>query len=549
MVRALTHRRFTVPNSLAELNQYSNTSVVYNDDRDYAITFSANAASNTSITINEDQSFVVPTGIDIVSVLSQPSEIIYNIDAPGGTGYWPTLPVGITSTKVGNVFSIRGTFSGDTWTAAKGLTLTFPDQEADFSFTANIQYPDPANTLATLTHSWSNNVDIDQTYADFTATQAYTYAEDSPVTFVYNILDNDPTATSYTLTFDQISGTAGVITINGMSAGIGNVATLTGNLTAVNTANVSFWPYPDSNSTVEITISGSKINGLGNISFASNVLTTSTCTSTHDEYSLTDNYTYAENTTTNLVFDVLDQDASNPTYTITLAQSSGSTGMFYINNVAQGVGNSAVVVGNISTVNAANVAFLPAVDTAGNVALTYTQSKTTPYYTNFVQANAVPMSLTCNTTYNDYSLTTSYGYAEDTGNVLAFQITDPDTRATSYTVSFEQTSGNLGVFTVNGVSQGIGNAVVLSNTRANINTANVAFFPPPDYTGAIGIVYNQIKTNSVYGNVTQASNVPVTFNCVTSNDEYTLTTSYGYAEDVATTLGFEITDTDPDAIS
>jgi len=532
-----------VSNSLTDLNQYANTSVIYTDNRAYSITFSANAASNTSTTIGEDQSFVVPAGINIASVISQPGNITYNVmagTAGNVVGTWPTLPIGISNVSSGNVFSIRGTFDNVTWTAVKGLTLTYPDKETNFSFTANLVYPNTANVSLNNTWSWTNAVTVANTNPDLTLTTSYNWAEDISTTFVYSVDDLDPTAT-YTLTFDQFSGTNGVISVNGTSPGVGNTATVTGNRAAVNSAAVVFNPYPDATDNVQVYVSAVKSNPFGNVTFASNVVANLTCNSTHSDYSLTTAYNYAEDATTPMVFSILDTDPTATSFTVKFDQTSGNTGAFFVNGVSQGVGNLTFS-NSKANINAANVSFLTPPDYTGNVGLTYSQIKSKPFFGNVTTVDNVAITMTCTSTHADYSLTTAYNFAEDAATDLVFDILDTDVRATGYTVGFAQTSGTPGLFFVNGINQGIGNSAIFSNSKANINSANVSFVPYPDATANVGLAYTQVKTNSVFGNVTQVLNEPITLTCTSTHSDYNLTTAYNYTEDGNVQLAYEITD-------
>lgn len=498
-----------MPNTLSDLNQYANTSVVYTDDRAYSITFSANAASNTSTTINEDQTFVVPTGINITNVISQPGNITYTVSGSTANivASWPNpLPTGISNTSPGNgVYSITGTFDGVTWAAAKQLSLTAPDRETPFTFVGNIQYPNPANTAQTSSWSWTNSVTIANTNPDLSLTTSYNWAEDTPTTFVYSIQDLDPTAT-YTLTFDQFSGTSGIITVNGNSFGLGNTATVTGNRAAVNAANVVFNPYPDATDNVGVYVSAVKTNPFGNVVFANNVVTSLNCTSTHSDYSLTTDYTYTEDTTTNMVFDILDTDTTATGYTVRFDQVSGNTGVFFVNGTSQGVGNAAVLSNSKANINAANVSFLPAPDDTGNIGINYTQIKTTPLFGNVTQVSNVAVNLTNIGSHVENSLQSTTTYNENTR--LPITITDTDARATSYTMTLLQTQGNIGTFLQGNTVVSLANVpLTISNTRTNINSSNISWQPVNNNTGNVTLQVSQSKVNSIYGNVTQLSNV------------------------------------------
>jgi len=511
-----------VPNSLTELNQYANTSAPYTDTRAYAITFSANAAANTSTTIDEDQSFVLPTGIDIASVLSQPGNITYSINtavAGNVVATWPTLPWGVSNTVTANTVSITGVFSGESWLQAKAVSIVMPDRETATTLPATISYPNPANTAQTLTWSWTNSITIANTNPDLTLTNAYNFAEDVGTPFVFSVDDLDPTAT-YTLTFDQSTGNTGIITVNGVSAGLGNIATLAGNRATVNAGNVTFFPEPDSASNAQVLVSAVKTNPFGNVTFANNVVCNLTCTSSHSQYSLTTAYNFAEDVTTDMVYSITDTDPQATGYSVTFAQSTGNTGVFFVNNVSQGVGNAAVITGSKATVNAANVAFLPPPDYTGNVGLTYTQIKNNLWFGNITQAANLPVSLTCNATHTNYNFATSGTYDEDTFKSFSNLIGDTDARATSYSTSLQQTSGNVGTWYLNGAIVGPANTVLsFSNSKSNINSANIQYLPAVDNTGNITITYNQSKVNSVFGNITQAANLAGNYTIGNTNPE------------------------------
>lgn len=502
-----------MPNTLSDLNQYANTSVVYQDDRDYSITFSANATANTSSTIDEDQVLIVPTGIDITSVISQPGNIVYTVSGSTANivASWPTpLPLGISNTSPGNgVYSITGIFDGVTWSQAKQLALVAPDRETTFTFVGNIQYPNPANTAQTSSWSWSNSVDIANTNPDLTLTTSYNWAEDTPTTFVYSIDDLDPSAT-YTLTFDQYAGTPGIITVNGTPFGIGNTATVTGNRAAVNSAAVVFNPYPDAVDAVNVYVSAVKSNPFGNVTFADNTITALNCNSTHEDYSLTTAYDYAEDSdTVDLEFEILDTDTTATNYTVTIDQVTGSTtGVFFVNGVSQGIGNAVQLSNSKANINAANVAYLPAVDYSGNIGLQYSQSKTTPLFGNVTQVSNVSIALTNTSAHEEYAFQTTGTYDESTLKSFANLVTDIDSRASSYTISLQQTIGDIGKWYVNGGLVGnASTALIFSNSKANINSVNIEYLPALSQTGNIAITYNQSKINSVFGNVIQANNI------------------------------------------
>ena len=322
-----------------------------------------------------------------------------------------------------------------------------------------------------------------------------------------------------------------------------NVTQQLSRLSAIGTVNLSPRPDADFNFVVAQAISSDTHGPSG---FDGTVLQTVELPvnvgNTSGEYSLTTTYSYSEDAAQTLAFSILDQDTTVTAYNLNIAQSSGTTGMFYVDNVSQGLGNAVVISASKSTINSKTVKFLPYADFTGTVGLTFTLTKDNYKGNSVVIANAIPITMTCGTTHTDYTLTTTVGYTEDTPVQLTFAVTDTDANASSFVSRFDQTSGNTGVFIVNGASQGPGNAAILANSKVNINAANVSFLPYPDYTGAVTIGYTQSKTNSVFGNVTTASNVAVNLTCTTPVADYSLTTAYTYAQSQNTAMVRAVTD-------
>jgi hypothetical protein len=128
--------------------------------------------------------------------------------------------------------------------------------------------------------------------------------------------------------------------------------------------------------------------------------------------------------------------------------------------------------------------------------------------------------LTCSNTQTNYNFATTGTYDEDTlKTILGNTITDVDSRATSYTVSLQQISGNTGQWYVNGNLIGYANsAYTLSNSKATINSANLQYLPALDNTANVTISYKQYKINSVFGNIAQA-NVSAVYSIGNTNSE------------------------------
>lgn len=181
-------------------------------------------------------------------------------------------------------------------------------------------------------------------------------------------------------------------------------------------------------------------------------------------------------------------------------------------------GNSIYIDGTPSSLNSqitsGALKFLPASDLVSNVGNAI----------NFSIGNATTVISTANaniqigTAHDEYNWPGTGTYDEDTKRSFGNTITDLDTRATSYSVAFQQTSGNIGKFYVNNVLTGNANVLLsLSNSKVNINNS-VAWLPPIDYTGNATITYSQTKVLPT-GNVLQANAVVSTLSIGNTNPE------------------------------
>jgi hypothetical protein len=172
-----------VPNTLAQLNSFSNQSYAFEDQRAYSITFSANATSNQSVAVAEDVSFTSPVGIDITGMISQPGNITYNINTSniGANAIltWPALPSSVSSSNPSTgVYRVTGIMDNVVWDQIKNPTILAKDQAANFVYSANIQYPSTANIANTNTWSWTNSVTISNTHSELSNATNFTYDED-----------------------------------------------------------------------------------------------------------------------------------------------------------------------------------------------------------------------------------------------------------------------------------------------------------------------------------------------------------------------------------
>lgn len=546
-----------MPNTLTQLNQFSDSGVRFEDQRPYSITFSANAAANTSTSIAEDQTFVVPTGIDITNVISQPGNITYTVTASGignVVGSWPSpLPVGVSNTSSGNTFRITGSFNSDTWNVAKNLSLNVPDREENFSVVGNITYPNPSNVSANSSWSWTNNVVVTSTNQDWTNITL-------PRTYVKN--NYDPLFTANVPAISDDSGNTYVVKMT-TSANIGMI-TLSDNL-----VSPGDWSY--ANRTFEFSGNRNQVNSmLGNVRFIAHANTTSAAnislvstTTPDDEFSTTFPLTYQlathlykpeldisynEDQTTPVVDGanialvrttthwsepwavVISQQVNdNPVNNLAKLSGTGWSQQSGLNPAyPQAIYRSTPAVTTLSalldrantftTVNPIEAAPDAAVDyqlrveTGAEIEVSGAWLSTPEVFIRGVFVDE---------THDDFNFPVTGTYTENTlvamPNPLITDLdptvsTDPAFNA--FFAYITQESGADGAFFVNGSQTPIEGrlaftsnppGVQMANVKSNINSYNIEFMPPVNSTEPVVLRYQQYKSNALSGNVAQAN--------------------------------------------
>lgn len=177
-------------NSLTELNNFSNIRLPYQDQRPWAIEFSANAAPTQYVAITEDAAVVAPAAIDIVRTQSfqetgiNGGNVIFTIDASSVAGNivfeWPApAPSGVTySTPAPKVYRAQGTISPIFWNNIKNPSIIAKDVANNFSFTSNITYPSVANIQVANSWSWTTQVTV-TAGGELTTPAGFVYDEDT----------------------------------------------------------------------------------------------------------------------------------------------------------------------------------------------------------------------------------------------------------------------------------------------------------------------------------------------------------------------------------
>lgn len=498
-------------NSLSQLNTFSNQSLTFEDQRAYSITFSANATSNQSVATSEDASFTSPVGINITGVISQPGNIVYNINTSniGANAIltWPTLPGNVTtSTPSAGVYQLQGFLDATVWDQIKNPTILAKDVANNFSYSANIQYPSMANTALTNTWSWTNNVTISNTHSELSSATGFSYNEDVPMT-----IPGTPTITdvysgplNHTLVITpNIANAVFSLSMTGNTSlnPVTKALTIVDSKANINTGLGNLWliPYPDTN--LNYSINYSLTNPVSNLN--TQVNQAANIGNTETDFTMTTSYTYAEGAATQLVFAVDDGDTTATSFTIAVDQILGTDGIFFVNNSNFGVGNAASFTGNRTAFNNANITFLPNPDAADTIQIRADVYKTNAVG-NITVASNVVSTITNTSSHAQFSMPSTF---DENTKTSAIQITDTDPNATNYLITLLQTSGNTGSwFLGNSYVSAANSLLSLSNSRANINSANVQFMPAITDTGNVQFTLNQSKTNTYFGNIVQAAN-------------------------------------------
>jgi len=496
------------------------TTVNFNDESLYAIVFGTNAG-NTTANVDSYGSANISKQTPLNSITDAVRDLLIDVQfsnvgnvSMAYVGTWANVGLLQVSPAAWRVNGIRSVaqyneaFANVRYTDLNGAQVTSPE----YSYITTV------NDQSGNTRTWNTSVNV-LVQPTISITGNLVYNEDTITPLTQVSIAVDPGSSTVFRMFANTIPTYGSMTdgvVTGNSVYIdGNVSSLNSQIAA---GDIKFWPASDFVSNV-----GNAINI--NLATANTSVGTANVNiqigSQDTEYTLTTNYNYTEDAGVRMVYAVTDADTRALGYTITFNQATGNTGQFAVNNVLQGIGNAAVITGTKANVNVANVTFLTYPDTIGNVGLTYSQVKSLNTG-NVTQAANIAISAVCTNSHSQYTFATSGTYPEDNFLVIGDVgnlISDIDPRATSYSISLSQSTGNVGKWYVNDALYSNSNVTLnLSNTKANINSANIKFLPAVDSTANLTFVYNQVKVNNAFGNITQAANVTGVYTCITNNE-------------------------------
>jgi len=157
--------------TLLELNNFSDGTFTFTDNRPSDVLFSFPTARDIEKTITE-QSFSVERLIDIIEVI-KPAEArcSYSIDVsavPGATVNWSVIPSGCSVSIYNQVYTIDGIDSRDIWDQVAAPTITVPATFfGSFFYYGTINY---TNDNTPKTKSWQVGMYIPETICEAVAT-------------------------------------------------------------------------------------------------------------------------------------------------------------------------------------------------------------------------------------------------------------------------------------------------------------------------------------------------------------------------------------------
>lgn len=513
-----------MPNTLTQLNTFSNSGVIYEDQRPYSITFNPNSPSNPSVAVNEDVAFQSPVGTNIVGIVSAPSPQTYNIDlssfGSNASLTWSALPTGVSILNPGgNVYSVTGYFSPETWDQVKGPMIRVKDQGTNFSYTANIQYPDPANVANVAVKSWTVNAVVTASEELSNASDwSYVKNETGTIVGAPQIIDAYSGPGAYTVTVTP-STTAAVNILSALGTGadisfnpVTKVLTITGEKAGVNNrlAAIRFTPATDSIQSVVLTytlvnpisgLSTSKTQNITALEAAFNIGLSS----------------YSEDAGAALQYSVVDQSATATNFTIQVAQSVPDSavrkGYFHLNG--SNVGNTVSWSGTKTQVNTANVWYFPPVDWEANISLSVNQSKIDNGNTVIQHTNDTWV-LTNSATNSEIVNMINRSYASNTvANIFATStpaIQDGTDFGQLYTITLTSSLGKFGNSAANAIAAA---SYTFTGNRTQVNSefSNMKFVPNLGTSSSGTFTYTQ--TRDQYLQVNQTLSLTGTVQAIT----------------------------------
>lgn len=341
MALAYPHRRFTVSNSLEELNGFSQAAVFFQDARPYTITV-AGTPSNQAVSVGEDQGHTVPKGSwSITALQSVPGNVVMTIDASsvGDDFYvsWTTSPqiqnldqgLSLTNPSPG-VFVLTGLNGQSVFDSLSAPRVVAKDRVSDYSYTVSVTFPDPADPQVQTQLDYTVAVTVTSTHDEMSQPGSINWNEDDSTISVVNppqITDEFVEPGTYNLTITPSDAAAVFRIVNaGQAASTFDlqtrVLTVSGTQTQVNNTlqNLTVVPAADYDLTFDLSYQlTNPISGLETV-----VVQTFTVVTTDDDFVLNDFDVYKDLfSPLSIVINDLDPDL--PEYTVIVSTAATET--------------------------------------------------------------------------------------------------------------------------------------------------------------------------------------------------------------------------------
>jgi hypothetical protein len=256
--------------SLTELNGYSNTQLLFTDERPASFTTTPANVANlplSQVIGTEGDFFEMPLPFSISNF--QSVSMVYTINVQpffGATVNWNSYPgnVQFSNPTVG-IFQLSNIISDSEWEAVKQPTVYLgSDTSGNLLYTANLKPSADSDTI-----TWSiNAVLADTSEINTGVLPSFFYNQEEPITFNSGLLvtDNNPAGT-YSIFISKSVTSAGNITSSGTggtstSSGQGNL-TIAGNKAEVNShlGNITYTPAAGMASNFTITYAVTNVTG------------------------------------------------------------------------------------------------------------------------------------------------------------------------------------------------------------------------------------------------------------------------------------------------
>ena len=201
--------------SLTALNNYSNNTVEFTDNRPAGIKLTWPNTIDIPNFVAAGSSFPVERRVDIQEIINPNGtlNLTYSIDlssVPGATLTWTTLFSGSITSEVNQVYSVRAIESINDWDFVKAPTITLPnDFQGSFEYICTLTYL-AASGLTTQSWTVGSFVPVSNIAAQFTQTVTPTYFKGvvneeftSSFTLLGGGLEFDIASADFVSTFDM----------------------------------------------------------------------------------------------------------------------------------------------------------------------------------------------------------------------------------------------------------------------------------------------------------------------------------------------------------